>query len=173
MGRFSGRLVTADFFTHSYRISAQVNVRGRTLLETLNDRLTSYLELQDAYVSRISKPGEIIGTYNFASLRKDGISFVLLSTPDTEVTERPVYTYFTKRPYLVFVTVPSFEIKGKLLAPAKLDLQVYLVKEAENFLTLSEAQAVVTEMPQISFSGVTFFVNKARIELFGVAGRAD
>ena len=161
-------LIAADFFTHTYRISARADTRKRGLADHLNDQLTSYLKLHNTFVSRLHKPSEIVANYNLASLRKDGITFVILAA-EKETSERHKYGYFAKQLYDVFLTVPSFEIKGKLRVIGKLDVHALLVKGTETFISISNPMASPCLFPDITFTGGTVLVNKSRIELFCVS----
>jgi hypothetical protein len=160
--------IAADFFTHTYRISARADTRKRSLANHLNDRLTSYLELHETFVSRLHKPSEIVASYKLASLRKDSITFVILAA-EKETSERHAYGYFAKQLCDVFLTVPSFEIRGKLQVTGKLDLHAFLVKGTENFISISNPVASPCLFPDISFTGGTVLVNKSRIELFCIS----
>ena len=168
MDIYGGGFVTADFFTHTYRISAKADARKRSLADHLNDRLTSYLELYDAFVSRLHKPSEIVASYNLASLRKEGIIFAILSA-EKETSERHTYGYFAKQIYDIFLTVPSFEIRGKLQVVGKLDLQVFLVKGTEAFISISNPVVSPALFPNITFTVGTVLVNKSSIELFCIS----
>ena len=55
-------LLAVDFFTSGYRISGHVSTRAKSVADMLNERLTSYLALENVYISRISSPGDIIAT---------------------------------------------------------------------------------------------------------------
>jgi hypothetical protein len=160
--------IAADFFTQTYRISARADTRKRSLANHLNDRLTSYLELHETFVSRLHKPSEIVASYNLASLRKDSITFVILAA-EKEMSERHAYGYFAKQLYDVFLTMPSFEIRGKLQVTGKPDLHAFLVKGTENFISISNPVASPCLFPDISFTGGTVLVNKSRIELFCIS----
>jgi len=164
--------LTADFFTHSYRISGQVDTGHKRLFEMLNDGLTSYLELRKAFVSRINQPSEIIATHAVSALRKDGILFVVLAASEQGVTDRVTYSFFSKRRYDVFLTVPFFEIKGHLEMAGKLDLKTVLVMKG-TFLSLSESEARLSSLAEISFSGEEILVNQSWIELFCITEAAS
>lgn len=165
MDIYGGGFLAADFFTHTYRISARVDTRKQSLAAHLNDHLTSYLKLYDTFVSRLHKPSEIVASYDLASIRKDGITFVVLAA-EKETSERHTYGYLAKQLYDVFLTVPSFEIKGKLLVIGKLDMHALLAKGAETFISIDTPVASPSLFPDIAFTGGTALVNKARIELF-------
>lgn len=167
MDVYRGRFLSADFFTTTHRISGRISTRHK-LADALNDRTTSFLELRDAYVSRISHPGEISSTYSMSSLVKDNIMFVVIPREEGIITERPTYALFGKQSYDVFLTTPSFEIRGTLEAIGKLDLKALLASGTEQFMTLTKASAVVALFPNITFSGEAILVNKAWIQLLCV-----
>jgi hypothetical protein len=164
--------LTADFFTHSYRISGQVDTGHKHLSEMLNDKLTSYLELRKAFVSRISRPSEIIATHAVSALRKEGVLFVVLAAQEQSVTNRTSYSFAPRRPYDVFLTVPFFEIEGSLEIAGKLDLKTVLVMKGA-FLSLSESEARLSSPAGIAFSGEEILVNQSWIELFCITEAAS
>jgi hypothetical protein len=162
-----GGLLTADFLTQSYRISAQVAVRNRRLINILSDAYRSLLELYDVYISRITRPGDIVTTYPTAVIAKSSIVCVVLPAAAGVLSKNRSYA-FGKVPYDVFITVPSFEIRGRLMSAGKLDLNMLLSTATERFLPIMAASAAVSFYPQISFSGELLLINKERIELFCV-----
>ncbi len=164
--------LTADFFTHSYRISGQVNTGNKRLSEMLNEGLTSYLELSKAFVSRINRPSEIIATHAVSALRKDGILFVVLAAPEQRTTGRTTYRFAPRRRYDVFLTVPSFEIEGYLEMAGKVDLKTVLVMQGA-FLSLSESEARLSSLAEISFNGEEILINRSWIELFCITEAAS
>jgi hypothetical protein len=159
----SGR-VTADFFTPSYRFSASVLVYKRRLIDVLTDRLTDYLDLVDIYVSRINNPGDIVATYPKGSLVKQEVVFIML--PD-EVEGTSKERHFGVRDlFSIFVTVPSFEIKGQLQwGSSDLDLKKLLASETQSFLPLLEVNAANSLFPQVVFQGPLALLNKAKIQV--------
>ena len=76
--RTAAGLLPVDFFTRGYRISGHVSTRFDSVGDMLNDRLTSYLEIEDVYISRISSPGNIVATYAHAQLRKSNLLFAIV-----------------------------------------------------------------------------------------------
>ena len=80
--------VAVDFFTHSYRISGTVDVRRISLADQLNDRTSSYLLMEDTYVSPIDRPGDITASYAQAALRKENITMAVLTNKDITEVDR-------------------------------------------------------------------------------------
>ena len=108
------QVITADFFTNTHRFSASVNVRNRRLTNVLNDRITDYLEVSNVYVSRINRPGDILGTYKFASLIKSHITFIVVASESDSFAQEHKYNSFVGRiTESVYMSVASFEITGR------------------------------------------------------------
>lgn len=159
-------MLTADFFVENYRISAQVDTRARTLGDILNDTLTSYLTLYNVYLSRVTAPSEIIARYTEAQLRKERLYFVIVPTNEARSKVSRSVSYFGHISYQAWLTLPSYEIEALFRMSAQTDLHTYLVKGAENFLTIHSPTARVSIAPHLTFSGEAMLVNKTHIDLF-------
>jgi hypothetical protein len=171
MTSLRGGLLAADFFTTAYRMSGHVDTGKRRLADILSDRLSDFMLLQDIYVSRIYKPGEIVAHYKTGSLIKDQITFVVLPTEADGLSKDHTYPAFSAQMREVFITVPSFEIRGLLRIVGKLDLQALLAIGTDKFMPLSNATASSSLLPQVQFSGPVILVNKSSVELFCVADK--
>ena len=68
--RMGSAWLVADFFTYRHRLSGRVDVRYNTVAAQLNDATTSFLVLEDAYVSNVERPGEIVASYTASVFRK-------------------------------------------------------------------------------------------------------
>jgi hypothetical protein len=171
MSSLRGELLAADFFTATYRMSGHVDTGKRRLADILSDRLSDFLLLQDIYVSRIYKPGEIVAHYKTGSLIKDQITFVVLPTETDGLSKDHVYPALTRQMQQVFVTVPSFEIRGSLKVVGKFDLKALLAIGTDKFIPLLDATAASSLLPHVQFSGPVILVNKSCVELFCVADK--
>jgi len=166
-----GELLAADFFTSTYRMSAHVDTGKRRLADLVSDRLSDFLPLQDIYVSRIYRPGEIVAHFKAGSIIKDEITFVVLPTEADGLSKDHVYPAFTRQMTEVFITVPSFELRGSLKVVGKLDLQALLAVGTDKFMPLLNGRAWSSLLPQVQFSGPVILVNKSCVELFCVADK--
>jgi hypothetical protein len=163
ISKAAGR-VTADFFTDSHRFSASIVVFKRQLIDVLSDKLTAYMDLVDIYVSRINKPGDIVGTYKRGSLVKEEINFILLSS-ETQAVSKERYYVPNRVSIPIFVTVSSFEIHGKFQWMGDLDIKKILATETQTFMPILDATASNAYIPDINFKGPTVLVNKAKVEI--------
>jgi len=157
-----------DMFVHNYRVSAQVDTRHRNMNDLLNDKLTSYLELFDSYVSRADQPGRIVAHYPQAMLRKDGVSFVIVPEDQSRPSGQRAYSYIGRSRYEAFLALPYFEVKGEMFVHGKLDLRHFLFRETEQFFPIGSGKARLALASDITFEGEAFLVNKERADFFGV-----
>jgi len=156
-----------DFFTHSYRISGHVDVRRQPLIDRLNDQTTSFIELEDAYISSIDRPGDIVATYAASGMTKSNLTFVLVAQRDDALSRKQSYgSYYGTYLHKVFLTVPSFEIVGYLRLSAKVDLRRLLSADTEEFIPILDGRARGSIRPDIVFTGGGLLVNKRQIGAF-------
>lgn len=156
--------VSVDFFTHSYRISGSVDVRRLPLADQLNDPTTSYLMLEDAYVSPINRPGDITASYAMAALRKENMTMAVLASKEEGLSKKQSYgSYFGTALRSVFITVPQFELRGFLQTTGKFDLHALLATGTDRFMPLLDGTTFSSVKPEIQFDGGMILVNKDAI----------
>lgn len=165
-------LLPVDFFTRGYRVSGHVDIRSKTVGDTLNDPLTSYLELADVYIARTNNPGDIIASYRYSQLLKDNLLFAIVSEEESFSKRGRSVSYFGKQKYKAFLALSTFEIEGDFLITGRsADFEAYLAKGIDWFIPIQDGIARVSEYPNITFSGEAFLVNRKCIELFCLEGK--
>jgi len=165
---FHSSLITADIFTGSHRFSAQIALGHRRLADILNDRMTDFLTVENVYVSRINEPGNIIGTLPNASLLKSQITFIVVPTEEDGLSKEHKYNAFSKSIESVFITLPSFEITGKLEIIGKFDLKAILAIGTTKFMPVFNGTAKNSFYPDVQFTAPVVIVNKTSVALFSV-----
>ena len=164
-----GAPINLDLFTDSYRVTGNTTVGVGGIHAELANPNSSFLEIKDAYISRINQPGEIVTSYSTAEFRKDNINFIVLQDRRVGI---PVGTQhgrsiFTRgRPLSAFLTVPSFEIIGEITHEGKATPRDILVKTVGNYLLIFAGKASASLYPNIAYSGDLIMVSKDRIGLF-------
>lgn len=154
-----------DFFTHQYRITGSVRTGGQRLTDLLDDELSSSLELKDVQVGRIATPKEVVATHASALVEKDAILFAIDKREDSTSTVSRFYKHVETMQWDVFLTVPSFELTGRMHVRGTGDLRTMLLTWTRKFIPLTQAKAVFTLIPEISFAGEVIIVNKSYIEV--------
>jgi hypothetical protein len=123
--------------------------------------------LNDVYISRVDNPGEIVAAYGQAQLRKDSLLFAIVPSKERFVQAGRAVSYFGKQQYSVWLALPTFEIEGKFQMTGRaMNLEAFLTKETDEYVTISEGIARATTWPEITFSGEVFLVNRKSIDLF-------
>lgn len=164
-------LVNLDIFTDAYRVTGRTSVGVGGIHAELSNPNSKYLEIQDAYVSRINEPGILIASYQIAAFRKDNINFIVLQDRRDGISVGTQHgrSIFTRgRPIMVFLTVPSFEIKGEINHDGKNDPREILVKSMGSYQAVFSAKASASLYPDISYSGDLILVLKDSIGIFGL-----
>ena len=162
----SGRsnIVSLDIFSGQYRISGRIAVSTGGIFSVLGNTSTDFFELEEAYVSRINKPGDIIANYNSCALRKDNISFLLLrDRRDGTSSGTQPGRYKRGRPMQVFLTVPSFEITGEMMVDGKLSPSAILANSVSRYHFVYSATASAALYPDIAYEGDLILVDSNQI----------
>lgn len=163
--------INLDLFTDAYRVTGQALVGAGGIHAELSNPNSKFLELQDAYISRIHEPGEIVASYKTAAFRKDNMNFIVLQDRREGIavgTQHGRSVFTRGRPIAAFLTVPSFEIEGEINFEGKATPRDILVKSMGSYQPIFAARATASLYPEISYSGDLILVHKDRIGVFGL-----
>lgn len=163
------QLINMDMFTDAYRVTGQVMVGAGGIHAELANPNSSFLELKDAYISRIHLPGEIIAHYKVAAFSKGNINFIVLQDRREGIpvgTQHGRSIYTRGRALSAFLTVPSFEISGEIMHDGKVSPREILVQSVGRYQLIFSAKALASLYPKISYSGDLILVQKDRIGIF-------
>jgi hypothetical protein len=159
--------LAADFFTHSYRISGHLDVRRKSLYDIINDSTTNFLELEDAYISPIHRPGDIIATHPASYLAKKNLTAVVVPHRDDALSRKHSYgSYFGTFLVKVFLTIPAFEIVGYLRLSTKMDIRHVLTSGTDEFMAVLDGRVRASIRPDVVFTGGGILVNKHHVGAF-------
>ena len=164
-------VVSLDLFTDAYRVTGRAKVGVGGINAELSNPNSKFLDLDDAYISRIHEPGEIIVSYKTAAFRKENINFIVLQDRREGISVGTQHgrSVFTRgRPIPAFLTLPSFEIKGEIVFEGKATPKDILVKSMGSYQPLFDAKASASLYPDISYSGDLILVHKSSIGIFAL-----
>lgn len=176
MSGLGRHIINIDLFTDAYRVSGRTQVGTSGLLSELNNPNTDFLDLEDAYVSRMHEPAKIIGSYSAASFRKENINFVVLQDrrEGTIMGSAHGRSIFARgRPIKVFLTVPAFEIHGSVMHDGQMTPGAILVHTLGHFQPIFEAEACAALFPDVTYSGDLILVRKERVGAFCLSRHKD
>ena len=165
--RVGSSWLVADFFTYRHRLSGRVDVRHNGLAAQLNDATTSFLVLEDAYVSNVERPAEIVASYTSSILRKRNITAIVVAQQEDGLMRQQSYgSYLGTWVRKSFITVPSFEITGYLRLSGKIDLRTVLTTGTDAFIPVLDGEMRSAIRPEIVFTGGAVLVNKDHVGVF-------
>ena len=159
--------IAAEFFAQGYRVSGTFAITTRLLADVMIDPTTDYLLVQEAYLSPISDSASISAHYTLAMVRKDNLDFVITIRQQDGLRRDQRYGMANNK-YIIFLTVPFFEITGELNTTMKqFNPRTYIGMEAGAFITLLNVTARSTFNPNISYAGGVAIINRSKISFFG------
>jgi hypothetical protein len=159
--------LTVEFFTHSHRISGRVDVHQLKLADQLNDQSTQFLRLEEAYVSNIERPADIVANHEDAFLWKDKIVAVLVARQEDALPrERSYGSYFGTHLSRVFITLPAFEVRGYLRLSSKLDMRLVLTTGTDDFVLIQNGEMRSAIRPDLVFGSDAILIQKRYVEVF-------
>lgn len=168
---FTHHLINIDLFTDAYRVTGQAEVGSGGIQAELSNPNTDYLELADAYISRIHQPGDIVSSYGQCGFRKENINFIILQDRRDGVSVGTTHgrSIFTRgRPLSIFLAVPAFEISGTVLHEGAANPSMVLIQSPGRFQAVFEASASAALYPDLSYSGDLILVQKDRVAICGL-----
>jgi hypothetical protein len=159
--------LSGEFLSQNYRLSGEVSLRQGAVLDMLNDAMTSYIRLENVYVSPIVDPATIKGHYPNGQIRKDNLTMVVLAGQEDALSRRPgQFAQGASVVFNVFITVPGFEIHGGLKIESAVDIERMFIYGSERFIVVYNATATVTTNPQVQFTGGAILVNRDQLGIF-------
>lgn len=162
-------IISLDLFTDAYRVTGYTTVGAGGIQAELANPNSNYLELKNAYISRIYQPGDIIASYKICAFRKDNISFILLQDRRDGIpigTQHGPSIFTRGRIANAFVTVPAFEIVGDIQHDGKIAPRDILVQSPGSFQPFFSAHASAANYPEITYGGDLILVHKELIGIF-------
>ena len=157
--------VSGDFFTQTYRLTGSLGVGVAGLAGVLNDSSRTFATLENAYLSRIQEPGNILAHYNAIRIAKVSLEFIALARRNVSAsTTRPGLTRVAH--HNVLVVTRAFEIRGILEQAGKLDPEAVLLDGNPRFFPIFGGTASLCSQPQIQFSSEAVLINRLRVDLF-------
>jgi len=163
-----GRYVQLDLFTGAHRVTGRAVIGAGGIYSELGSSISDFMDIQEPYISQIQRPGEIVASFKEGSFRKENIIFILLGDVQDGVptgTGRQSSVYLQGRPMNIFLTVPSFEIRGEVRIRGTLSTGSILAQSEGNFLPVFDARASASQHTNVFYEGGLMLVRKDRISM--------
>jgi hypothetical protein len=158
--------INADLFTDTHRISCRVEAGTMGIIGLLNDVTTSVFQVEDAYISRLSQPAQIMEHRPVVYLAKAVLALGLIARREElgpQGLARGGYTQVV--PFPVLITTSTFEIRGNLELPGKLDVSALLTGGTGKFITAYKTQIVATAPLDLPYTSEVLIINRTLVQL--------
>jgi hypothetical protein len=162
--------LSAEFLTQTYRISGEINLKGQPFVDLLNDKMSTFIRIENAYVSPIDDPTVFKAQAPSAVLRKDTIALVILSREEDGVARHTLYHIKPDAPVLfnVFSVIHGFEVHGGLKLSSPVDIDNLIMQNVDRFITLYRATATLAANADIQFYGGSLLLNREMANLYTI-----
>ncbi len=160
--------IHAEFFIYGYRLSSVFDTRRRLLGDIFYDPTTSYIEVQEAFLSPIDQPMHITHSYTRAILIKEQVSLALTTNAQDSLRSDQRH-YRGRYETTLVITLPFFDITGKHFGTSLFKLNTFLGVQAGAFLTLLDVTARCTFHSDVTYQGGAAIINTSHISCIGIA----
>ncbi len=157
-----------ELITHEHRFRAKMYTRGQRLLDILNSQTTEFLQIYDVEVYRYSAPEDCVGTFEEAVIRKNDLHLVIITREEHEAPTQRLFGFVQKISYQVFLTVPGYEVRGKMHLASQHDHNpiAVLSQQMGRFFPVTGATASQAWAGEVVLDSPVIMVNKSSLSLF-------
>lgn len=160
-------------FTTNYSFCGVIWTGKRRLSDSLNDRITEYVELADVEVYKTHDPKTIVHKVSELYLRKSSLILVGILSEVIHTPTRRIYGYVPKQRHEAVLFMPAYEVRGILHLNAKYQVQGPLAAEGEAFIPVTKASAVATFNSRVRIEAGTILVHQKLIEAFYISEETE
>jgi hypothetical protein len=165
----SQRLVSADFFTPSYRIVGKIVVPSNGLMGLLNDVNNSFAEILDARLARLHMPTKLVDRYEMIKVVKARLFAVCLARREDlgpQSVTRGGYSRISE--YLVRVATPIYDLAGMMEWSGRFDFSAIMVEGTRDFIPMYDALLTAILIPALKVDSPAILFNRKHIDLLGL-----
>jgi len=165
----SQRLVSADFFTPSYRIVGKIVVPSNGLMGLLNDINNSFAEIMDARLARLHMPTKLVDRYQAVKIVKSQLFAVCLARREDlgpQAVTRGGFTRVTEYP--VRVATPIYDLSGTLEWSGRFDFSAIMVEGTRDFIPAYDSLLTAILIPALKVDSPAILFNRKHIDLLAL-----
>lgn len=170
----TGRLASVEIYTSSHRILGRINPGASGLFSFLNIPTTSYVEIENAHLSRLHQPGRLAGRYPSLWLVKHEIVAILLSSrlelgPATIVRGG----YSTSVPHGVHIALGGYELRGTIETAGKFNFGDLMFSGDRIFIPIYTAELIAILFPNVRAESPAMLFNREMVDTIALLQREE
>jgi hypothetical protein len=163
------RVVSADFFTPSYRIVGKVMVPNTGLMGLINDTTTSFMEILDARLARAHMPSKLVDHYEVVRLVKAQIFAIALARREElgpQALTRGGYVHLNEYP--VRITTPVYELMGNLEWAGRFEFSTIMIEGSREFVPIYNTMITAILIPSLKVESQAVLFNRRQVDLLAL-----
>jgi hypothetical protein len=163
------RVVSADFFTPSYRIVGKVMVPNTGLMGLINDTTTSFMEILDARLARAHMPSKLVDHYEVVRLVKSQIFAIALARREDlgpQALTRGGYVRLNE--YAVRITTPVYELMGSLEWAGRFEFSTIMIEGSREFVPIYNTMITAILIPSLKVESQAVLFNRRQVDLLAL-----
>jgi hypothetical protein len=168
-GAFRKGLIGGEFLTATYRISGEMDPRGETLLDQLNNYQELFLQVERIFVSPLLSPATLAANYPTGHVRKSSLGLIVLSQMRDGLPRRE--GQYMGRDHVdrqILIVAAGFEVRGAIRLHPSVNVANFIRTTPEQFIPVFDASAMLTAKQDIVFKGGAILLNRNQVEVFCV-----
>jgi hypothetical protein len=163
------RLISADYFTQSYRIVGKTMVPNTGILGLVNDPTTSFMEILDARLARAHMPSKLVDHYEVVRIVKKEIFAIAMARREDlgpQALARGGYVRLTEFP--MRITTPVYELDGVLEWAGRFDFSTIMVEGSREFVPIYKATLTAILIPALKVDSPAVLFNRTKVDLLAL-----
>jgi hypothetical protein len=163
------RVVSADFFTPSYRIVGKLMVPNTGIMGLVNDPSTSFMEVLDARMARAHMPSKLVDHYEVIRIVKSqifAISMVRREDLGPQALARGGYVRITEFP--LRITTPVYELDGTLEWAGRFDFSAIMMEGTRDFIPMYNTIITAILLPALRVESPAVLFNRKQVDILAL-----
>ena len=163
------RVVSADFFTPSYRIVGKLMVPNTGIMGLVNDASTSFMEVLDARMARAHMPSKLVDHYEVIRIVKSqifAISMVRREDLGPQALARGGYVRITEFP--LRITTPVYELDGTLEWAGRFDFSAIMMEGTRDFIPMYNTIITAILLPALRVESPAVLFNRKQVDILAL-----
>jgi hypothetical protein len=163
------RVISADFFTPSYRIVGKTMVPNTGILGLVNDPTTSFMEILDARMARAHMPSKLVDHYEVVRIVKSHIFAISLARREDlgpQALARGGYVRLTEFP--MRITTPVYELDGVLEWAGRFEFSTVMVEGTRDFVPMYNAVITAILLPALRVESPAVLFNRNQVDILAL-----
>ena len=163
------RVISADFFTPSYRIVGKTMVPNTGILGLMNDPASSYMEILDARMARAHMPSKLVDHYEIIRIVKTQIFAISMARREdlgSQALARGGYARMTEFP--LRITTPVYELDGTLEWAGRFEFSSIMVEGTRDFVPMYNTVITAILLPALRVESPAVLFNRKQVDILAL-----